>query len=172
MTGFIDTFLYNQSQQLTIDDCLRLAPFWLDYDCLLLASFFYCDWLGSDLRIVHFFIFLCPLGNTPQLNTQSNSASELMNSLTTESRLNKFITCPFFIPHGRTEQISQFPRVHVFASLSIPAETCFNFVVMLWFLKDQVRYQETRLSSRCLAMNVFCGASLTAHFRRSCIMLQ
>jgi hypothetical protein len=38
----------------------------LDYECLL----FHCDWLGSDLRIGHFFSFRCPLVNTPQLNTQ------------------------------------------------------------------------------------------------------
>jgi hypothetical protein len=37
------------------------------------------DWLGSDLRIGHFFSFRCPLVDTPQLNTQ------LLNSLTTES---------------------------------------------------------------------------------------
>jgi hypothetical protein len=38
---------------------------------------FHCDWLGSDLRIGHFFSFHCQLVNTPQLNTQ------LLNSLTT-----------------------------------------------------------------------------------------
>jgi hypothetical protein len=40
---------HNQLQQLTINDCLRLAPVWLDYDWLL----FSCDWLGSDLRVTH-----------------------------------------------------------------------------------------------------------------------
>jgi hypothetical protein len=35
----------------------------MDYVCLL----FYCDWLGSDLRVGHFFSFRCPLVNTPQL---------------------------------------------------------------------------------------------------------
>jgi hypothetical protein len=35
---------------------------------------FHCDWLGSDLRVGHFFSFRCPLANTPQLNIQ------LMNS--------------------------------------------------------------------------------------------
>jgi hypothetical protein len=37
-----------------------------DYKCLL----FHCDWLGSDLRVGHFFSFRCPLVNTPQLNTE------------------------------------------------------------------------------------------------------
>jgi hypothetical protein len=38
MIGFIDTFLYNHLQQLTIDNCLRLAPFlsWLRMSSLLL----------------------------------------------------------------------------------------------------------------------------------------
>jgi hypothetical protein len=38
----------------------------LDYERLL----FHCDWLGSDLRIGHFFSFRCPLINTPQMNTE------------------------------------------------------------------------------------------------------
>jgi hypothetical protein len=32
----------------------------LDYECLL----FHCDWLGSDLRIGHFFSFRCSLVNS------------------------------------------------------------------------------------------------------------
>jgi hypothetical protein len=39
-----------QSLLITLNECLRLASFWLDCDWLL----FYCDWLGSDLRITHF----------------------------------------------------------------------------------------------------------------------
>jgi hypothetical protein len=57
----------------TIKDWDSLRSF-LDYECLL----FYCDWLGSDLRIGHFFSFRCPLVNTPQLNPQ------LLNSLITD----------------------------------------------------------------------------------------
>jgi hypothetical protein len=38
----------------------------LDYECLLSHS----DWLGSNLRVGHFFSFRCPLVHTPQLNTQ------------------------------------------------------------------------------------------------------
>jgi hypothetical protein len=37
-TSFTVTLNHNQLQQHTINDCLRLAPFWLDYDCLLLFS--------------------------------------------------------------------------------------------------------------------------------------
>jgi hypothetical protein len=55
MIGFISpgitiTCNHTQLQQLTINDCLRLALFWLDCNCLL----FYCDWLCSDLRVTHF----------------------------------------------------------------------------------------------------------------------
>jgi hypothetical protein len=41
----------------------RSIPYWT-------TSVFYCDWLGSDLWVSHFFNFRCPLVNTPQLNTQ------------------------------------------------------------------------------------------------------
>jgi hypothetical protein len=40
------------------------------------TSVFYWDWLGSDLRVGHFFSFRCPLVNTPQLNTQSRLQSD------------------------------------------------------------------------------------------------
>jgi hypothetical protein len=52
--SFIVLLNCNQLQQLTINDCLRLSPFWLDYDCLL----FYSDWLVSDLRITHFWFMI------------------------------------------------------------------------------------------------------------------
>jgi hypothetical protein len=45
--SFTITLNHNQLQQLIINDCLRLVPVWLDYNCLL----FSCDWLGSDLRM-------------------------------------------------------------------------------------------------------------------------
>jgi hypothetical protein len=48
---------------MTLQDSLSSL---LDNECLLL----HCDWLGSDLRISHIFIFRCPLLNTPHLNTQ------------------------------------------------------------------------------------------------------
>jgi hypothetical protein len=81
---------YNSSQSMTALDSLQSL---LDYECLL----FHCDWLGSGLRINHFFSFRWTLVNIRQLNIQ------LLNSLTTE-RLNsceltwtntcKWITCP------------------------------------------------------------------------------
>jgi hypothetical protein len=50
---FTITLNHNQLQQLTIIDCLRLAPFWLDYDCL----FFYW-WITSDLRMTNEFVLI------------------------------------------------------------------------------------------------------------------
>jgi hypothetical protein len=43
---------YNSSQSMTAQDSLHSL---LDYECLL----FHCDWLGSDLRIDHFFCCDC-----------------------------------------------------------------------------------------------------------------
>jgi hypothetical protein len=53
---------YNQLWQLSNDGCLRLAPFPIE----LRASSLLRDWLGSDLRIGHFFSFRCPLVNTAE----------------------------------------------------------------------------------------------------------
>jgi hypothetical protein len=52
--SFAASLKQNQLQQLTINGCLRLTPFWLEYDSLLFQSSFHCDWLGSDSRITHF----------------------------------------------------------------------------------------------------------------------
>jgi hypothetical protein len=61
MIGFINTsftiwLIDNQLQQLTIDDCLRLAQFWLDYDRLLLSSPGFClllllTWFRVRVRV-------------------------------------------------------------------------------------------------------------------------
>jgi hypothetical protein len=69
---------YNQSWQLTINDCLRLAPFLAG----LRVSSLPREWLGSNLRIGHFFSFRCPLVNSPQLNTQLLNC--ILNYLTNE----------------------------------------------------------------------------------------
>jgi hypothetical protein len=74
-----------QSQQLTINDCLRLALF-----CWTMNVFSsYCDWLGSDLRVGHFFSFRCPLVSTPQLNTQLSSTTELPSEFSYKSMTNE-----------------------------------------------------------------------------------
>jgi hypothetical protein len=43
---------YNSSQSMTVNDSLQSV---CDYERLL----FCCDWLGSDLRVGHFFSFRC-----------------------------------------------------------------------------------------------------------------
>jgi hypothetical protein len=60
---FLITINNNSSKSVTAEGSPHSL---LDYECLL----FHCDWLGSDLRVDHFFSFRCPLVNTPQLNTQ------------------------------------------------------------------------------------------------------
>jgi hypothetical protein len=55
---------YNQLWQLKINDCVRLAQFLAG----LRVSSLLRDWLGSDLRVDHFFSFICSLVNTAQLN--------------------------------------------------------------------------------------------------------
>jgi hypothetical protein len=59
--SFTISLNHNQLKQLTINDFLRLSPFWLNHDCLLwltwfrftdelvLGSPFYCDCFGSYL---------------------------------------------------------------------------------------------------------------------------
>jgi hypothetical protein len=85
----------------------RSIPYWTTS-----AFSSYCDWLGSDLRVGHFFSFRCPLANTPQLNTTlsyewwpKNDGSQL-----THSRMkwtNSFVTS------GRTEYKSPYLTVPV-----------------------------------------------------------
>jgi hypothetical protein len=116
MIGFIDICL--QLRQLTISDCLRLAPFFTR----LRASSLLRDWLGSDLPILHFFSFRCPLVNTPQLNTQ------LLNSLTTELRLP--YQCPMIelswteLSSRRTEYVTMPYSSSVILFVSIATGTC------------------------------------------------
>jgi hypothetical protein len=82
--SFTVTLNYNQLHQLTINACLKLTPFLTRIRMSSFQSFFYCDWLGSDLRIGHFFSVRCPLANTPQLNTQPESTTELPSEFTSD----------------------------------------------------------------------------------------
>jgi hypothetical protein len=79
---FTITTNYNSSQSVTVYDSLHSL---MDYECLLFCR----NWLGSDLRIGHFFSFRCPLVNTPQLNTELllRNQSEWVNSLRNEQRV-------------------------------------------------------------------------------------
>jgi hypothetical protein len=98
----------NQLSQFSINDPLRLAPFLTG----LRVSSLLRDWLGSDLRIGHFFSFRCPLVNIPQLNTQLNSTTELPSEffydcwmknwrLTYDWLITDSITCSSFYNFGK-----------------------------------------------------------------------
>jgi hypothetical protein len=76
----------------------------------------------------HFFSFRCPLVNTPQLNTQPNSITEILNSLTTES-----ITCPSFITSEPIEQRSASPTVPLLFCVHPLLWKRVNFVATVWF---------------------------------------
>jgi hypothetical protein len=101
----------------------------LDYECLL----FHCDWLGSDLRVGHFFSFRCPLVNTPQLAlnhdcslTDFSSTNDfsftngwltyewtgwrLQHELSTNESVN-YVSC--FYNSGRTDERTLPPTVRV-----------------------------------------------------------
>jgi hypothetical protein len=74
----------------------------LDYECLL----FHCDWVGSDLRIGHFFSFRSPLVNNPQLNTQRNSTELLKSELWTNEWVKSYFTSGGLPPVGSSGQQS------------------------------------------------------------------
>jgi hypothetical protein len=110
MIRFIGTSL--QLQQLTIDDCLRLALFHTGQR----VSFLLRDWLGPDLWVTHFFSFRCPLVNTPQLNTELP-----YHSLTNASI---FVRVAAFIVSGLHGNIG---------CLFISMEMFVDSVAVLWF---------------------------------------
>jgi hypothetical protein len=93
MIGFIGAFFTialncNQLQQLTINDCLRLAPFcWT-------ATVFSCKLLCSCLQITHFWF-----------------TNELWMSNDDSSTIDCVLTCPPFITSGgrnRSHHVQQF----------------------------------------------------------------
>jgi hypothetical protein len=120
MIGFI-----GPSMTVTINDCLRLAPFLTG----LRVSSLLRDWLGSRLRIGHFFSFRCPLVNTPQLNTEPEfwvllrlnsefSYDWILSSLTIESEWIHVWTR--FYNLGRTEERPPPRRVRLLLSMFCP----------------------------------------------------
>jgi hypothetical protein len=80
MIGFIDTYVQLQSTTTAHNQWLSTTPSILYWTT---GVFLLRDWLGSDLRIGHFFSFRCSLVNTPWLNTQLVNC--LLNSLKNES---------------------------------------------------------------------------------------
>jgi hypothetical protein len=85
MIGFIANSItialnYNRLQQLTIDDCLRLAQILTGLRVSFFWFFFYCDWLGFHLRIGHFFSFRCPLNSQSRLQSDGLLIYNLMTT--------------------------------------------------------------------------------------------
>jgi hypothetical protein len=86
MIGFVGTSIivilnYNQSQQLTINDCLRLAPF---LTRLGVSSCFSLSSAITDFVLIYESVSSrCPLVNTPHLNTQSRVANIFTHELQT-----------------------------------------------------------------------------------------
>jgi hypothetical protein len=72
----------NQLQQLTISDCLKLAPFLTGLRVSSLPL--WLTWFLFTSRSL-LFSFRCPLVNTPQLNT--HLLNWLLNSLTPDRRI-------------------------------------------------------------------------------------
>jgi ribose/xylose/arabinose/galactoside ABC-type transport system permease subunit len=84
--GFIGTYLQLQpiitSHSAAMHGFLRLAPFLTG----LRVSSLLRDWLGSDLRVSHFFSFSCPLVNTHSWTLNSLTTALLMNRYQSLSR--------------------------------------------------------------------------------------
>jgi hypothetical protein len=110
-------FLYNCNQlwQLTINDCLRLAPFLAG----LHVSSLLHGWHGSDFRVGHFFSFRCPPVNTPQLKTQLLNC--LLNSFANESL--EFTNELSFITSGEANRGHNTEHFMILSLVSVAAET-------------------------------------------------
>jgi hypothetical protein len=108
LQSLLITINYKSSQAVTAYDSLHSL---LDYKCLL----FHCDWLGSDLRIGHFYEWQTK-NQIWLLIYEWIGDDSLLNSLPTQS-----ITCPPFITLGRTEHRTLPSTVHVIPCLSAAA---------------------------------------------------
>jgi hypothetical protein len=102
---------YNSSQSVTNT---RSIPYWT-------TSVFCRDWLGSDLRVSHFFSFRCPLVNAPQLNSRLSDKCRttahgwLSSDWTMTHWTNSFITS------GRT--------IYKSPCLTAPLLSCFSVFI-------------------------------------------
>jgi hypothetical protein len=144
MIGFIDAFFaitlnYNHLQQLIVNDCLRLAPL------LPGLRVSYCDWLGSDLWISH-------LTKEEQLTNDFSFTNESLR-LTSE------------FPYGSiTAEAINYTSSLYNSGMNWIQSTISNISRYCML----IRCRRNVLASRCLSMDVFCGAFLTTlpAFRR------
>jgi hypothetical protein len=129
---------------------------WLYYECLL----FHCDWLGSDLRIGHFFSFRCPH------STAEHSTSEFSYDVIIELPYES-ITTPLMnelygteLTSRQTEYRSPSPTVHVLLCFIRYRECVFceqltsNRLLLLLIAAGNM------LPKRCLAIVLFRLCSL------------
>jgi hypothetical protein len=130
--SFTTTLNFNQLQQLTITDCLRLATF---FTGLRLSSFlvFLLLWLSSDLRITHFWFTNGECRMTEFLFTRPLLWSSGNNGkcwLLVRIRGN---LCWILVYTETPSVLSWSLGNH---HLHVSMETCVNFVASLWFPKS------------------------------------
>jgi hypothetical protein len=144
MIVFIDTFFYNHSQQLTIDDCLRLAPF---LPGLRVSS------IVTDFILIY------------ESVTSTNDFS-----FTNESRINfAFLPFQLWVEPNRDHHFQQF--LHYCRVLPLLLKRVLISQQRFGFYKP---YRCCgNVPSESLSNNGrLCCASLTAHFRHSGVMPQ
>jgi hypothetical protein len=111
---------------MTVQNSIRALP---DYECLP----FHCDWLGSDLRIGHFFSLGCPLVNTPQLNTQlllRTNPIEFTNELSFSPRSIFISSSDLRLGLPRWLCSSGFPTKTLYAVLLKDIGRCYDIIVV------------------------------------------
>jgi hypothetical protein len=120
------TINYNSSHSMAFWDSLQSL---LNYEYLLFSR----DWLGSDLRIGHFFFSLV---STPQLNTQFLATVWRIPSTATLLRLLPFLalSCvPPFITSAEPNRDHHFQQFTLLHSYPLLPEPCVISVTTLWF---------------------------------------
>jgi hypothetical protein len=181
MAGFIGssitvTLNYNQLQEFTFGDCLRLTAVPPE----LGVSSLHCDWFGSDLRVGHFFSFRCPLVDTPQLSTQSRLQSDwlLVDEVITNQLRALFISwCGPKTEHSLEQFVYSSVSSVVTVTCVSPAATnplCLKSAyrtvaqqctIPAFRLSDTLVVREACLAKRCLAMDY---SGFQASFHNMC----
>jgi hypothetical protein len=123
-----------------------------------LVTIFYC--LRFETPPTWRAVFISPRNRVAQLYLQALGSNA------------ESITCPRYITPGRTEKRSPFPTVPL---LFLRIRCCGNvgqFHSKALVSTSLSAAAKVRLANRCLVMDVFFCASLTAHFRRSDVISQ
>jgi hypothetical protein len=130
------------------------------------------DWLSSDLLISHFFSFRCPLINTPQLNTQPNSTTELLNSLTSEPMPNQLCVLP--LQFQDEPKRSPFPAAPLLFCVYALLRKRVNFVATIWFSRVYFQFsypwKTCSVTSWFPRINLFAATHLPIRFLETAYM--